>query len=62
MSKKTGFQKVVGRNAIVREVINRLTLPPFKEVVTYLDFTSPSEIDLSMKREAVNRYRYMKGQ
>lgn len=41
MAKKTGFNKVIARtDYIVREALNKTTKPPFKEVVTYLDFTS----------------------
>lgn len=40
MAKKTGFFKVLGRrDFIVKEALNRLKEPPYKEVVTYLDFT-----------------------
>lgn len=41
MSKKTKFDKVIGRtDYVVRRAINRKKLPPYKEEVTYLDFTS----------------------
>ncbi len=40
MSKKTGFQKVLGRtDYVVVARVNKLTQAPFKEVVTVLDFT-----------------------
>lgn len=41
MAKKTGFDKVIGRrDYVVREALNKIKVVPFKEMVTYLDFTS----------------------
>jgi hypothetical protein len=41
MAKKTGFNKVLGRqDYVVKMAINKLSKAPFKEVVTYLDFSS----------------------
>lgn len=40
MAKKTGFEKVLARTGyVVIERVNRIKTPPFKEVVTILDFT-----------------------
>ncbi len=41
MAKKTGFNKVIGRkDYVVKAAINKIPRMPFKELVTYLDFTS----------------------
>jgi len=41
MAKKTKMMKVLGRtDFIVKAAINKLPNAPFKEMVTYLDFTS----------------------
>lgn len=40
MAKKTGFRKVIGRtDYVVKAALNKLPDPPYKELVTYLDFT-----------------------
>lgn len=41
MAKKTGFAKVIGRSDyVIRVAVNITQGPPFKELVTYLDFSS----------------------
>jgi len=41
MAKKTGFQKVIGRtDYVVVARMNKLPNPPYKELVTVLDFTA----------------------
>lgn len=40
MAKKTGFMRVIGRtDYVVVARMNRLPNPPYKEILTVLDFT-----------------------